>query len=192
MSKHGVKLNYVWYVGYGSNLLEERFLCYIKGGQFRLGGHTSSGCNDKTSPLGSLPTRIPAQMYFAKSSKSWYGAGVAFIREFEPDKADSVVTLGRMWKITEEQFECIRDQESRNWYDKPIDLGENVDGNRVVTLTNSNTLSPNRPSIQYLTAIALGLKETFGINDEEIKEYLKEMPGIKGGYSDEQLNSIFF
>jgi len=29
-----MKNMYVWYVGYGSNLLRERFLCYILGGKF--------------------------------------------------------------------------------------------------------------------------------------------------------------
>lgn len=184
-------MNYVWYVGYGSNLLEERFLCYIKGGQFRLGGSDTTGCRDKTSPLCSKPTRIPAQMYFAKNSKSWHREGVAFIRDFDPNKTDSRITFGRMWKISEEQFECVRNQEGRCWYDELIDLGENEDGCRMFTLTNRSLLSPHKPSRQYLCTIALGLKETYGMNNDDIIEYLKGTPGIKGLYSEEQLNLIF-
>lgn len=35
---HSRSDNYIWYAGYSSTTLEERLLCYIKEGQFRLGG----------------------------------------------------------------------------------------------------------------------------------------------------------
>ncbi len=184
-------MNYVWYVGYGSNLLEERFLCYIKGGKFRMGGSTSKGCEDRTSPLASKPTIIPAQMYFAVNSKSWQGSAVAFICYFKLNRIDSRTTLGRMWKISEEQFEGVRHQEGRSLYNKVIELGESEDGCRIVNLTRRKTFIPNKPSVQYLCTIAWRLKETFGMNNGEIKGYLKEMPGIKDTYSEEQLISIF-
>lgn len=38
----------VWYACYGSNLLEEHFLCYILGGQPAGVKTVYGGCNDKT------------------------------------------------------------------------------------------------------------------------------------------------
>ena len=51
MNSENRKNETVWYVGYGSNLLRERFICYITGGQFRLGGSHTNGCKDKTLPI---------------------------------------------------------------------------------------------------------------------------------------------
>lgn len=54
----------VWYACYGSNMLQERFLCYIKGGQ-PAGANTSyNGCNDKTLPIDSEQMYIPAEHNF--------------------------------------------------------------------------------------------------------------------------------
>ena len=39
----------VIYAAYGSNLLKERFLVYIKGGEFE--GKNYKGCKDKTDPV---------------------------------------------------------------------------------------------------------------------------------------------
>ncbi|MBL0236650.1 MAG: hypothetical protein IPQ02_08595 [Saprospiraceae bacterium] len=38
------KLDYIWYASYGSNLLEERFQCYIKGGMPKGSTKTYLGC----------------------------------------------------------------------------------------------------------------------------------------------------
>ena len=40
----------VWYVAYGSNMLYERFMCYINGGQFRDNGRDHEICLDTTPP----------------------------------------------------------------------------------------------------------------------------------------------
>ncbi len=42
--------DYVWYACYGSNLLYERFKCYILGGTFNGNGRYHDGCQDKTLP----------------------------------------------------------------------------------------------------------------------------------------------
>lgn len=81
--------NYVWYACYGSNLLKERFMLYIK------------ECNDKTEPSCEKPIIIHHDLYFANSSSRWENKGVAFIK---PEKNEKVATLGRMYIITEEQF----------------------------------------------------------------------------------------
>jgi hypothetical protein len=75
--------SYVWYVAYASNLFEERFLHYIRGGGFRLGGSYADGCTDTTPPVANKQIRIPHRLYFAKSSSRWGGGGVAFV---DPDR----------------------------------------------------------------------------------------------------------
>ncbi len=82
-------MKYVWYAGYGSNLCEERFLCYIKGGKFRWGGRKSSGCDDKTLPEEKGRITIPFPLYFAERSRGWQGGGVAFsAREYIAEKRE--------------------------------------------------------------------------------------------------------
>ena len=184
-------MNYVWYVGYGSNLLRERFLIYIRGGSFRLGGRKCLGCKDKTPPVDNELTTIAGKMYFAKNSSSWFGGGIAIIKDFSSEEANNGKVFARMWKISEEQFDCVRDQEGRSWYDMPINLGEHSDGSKIVALTSSRQLSPSKPSKEYLSTIALGLREAFGMGNKEIKDYLRGMSGIVGFYSEGELDSIF-
>lgn len=62
----------VWYAVYGSNLLYERFMCYLKGGSFR-GGHAAERCSDSAPPRARLLYELPYDMYFGKSSGSWEG-----------------------------------------------------------------------------------------------------------------------
>ena len=38
----------------------------------------------------------------------------------------------------------------------------------------------NRPGPKYLQVITRGLKETFGLSDEGVVEYLKDVAGIQG------------
>ena len=40
----------VWYACYGSNLLKERFLCYIRGGRPIGAQRTFYGCKNKKEP----------------------------------------------------------------------------------------------------------------------------------------------
>jgi hypothetical protein len=164
---------YVWYVCYGSNLCEERFLCYIRGGKFKRGGSEAEGCTDKSLPIADKPCRIPHRLYFAKSAASWGNGGVAFLDpKKEPDQAHW--SLGRMWKITYEQYREISKQEG-SWYTKQINLGEE-DGCPMLTFTNQKRLHPDKPPAEsYTRTIAEGLKETFHLTDEQIAEYLKNL-----------------
>ncbi len=184
-----VNQSYVWYVGYGSNLCEERFLCYICGGQFKWRGSCAEGCTDKSIPTSNKPVRIPYILYFAKSSRNWNNGGVAFINP-NKETVDGNWTLGRMWKITCEQYEEVRKQEGKSWYNHEIYLGEE-DGIPIRTITNEGILTPcNQPSVGYLKTIALGLKETYGMIKNAIVEYLTEKDGIRGNYTEEQLKKI--
>ena len=182
----GVSQPYVWYLGYGSNLCEERFLCYIRGGKFIWGGRDARGCTDKNLPKANEQISIPCRLYFAKSSTNWDNGGVAFI---SPNKEldESSQTLGRIWKITKEQYEQIRNQEGRGWYGREIPLGMK-DNSPVYTITNTTILTPyNQPSEGYLKTIALGIKETANWNNEKIFQYLKEKAGIKSQVDKDKL-----
>ncbi|QQD13967.1 hypothetical protein [Sphingobacterium sp. UDSM-2020] len=64
----------VWYACYSSNLLDERFLCYIKGGQPAGAKTVYGGCLDKTLPFDSEDMYINSDLYFARASKNWDNA----------------------------------------------------------------------------------------------------------------------
>lgn len=171
----------VWYVGYGSNLSKQRFLCYIEGGTPLFGKRHHDGCTDKTLPKNNRPIIIHYPLYFAlpkgrTKTENWCDGGVAFI---SPYKDVNTKTLCRMWKITKEQYEQVRDQEGRSWYNCEIPLGEE-EGIPIYTITNEynldNILSPSEA---YLKTIALGLKETYEFDNEKVANYLIEKIGIK-------------
>jgi hypothetical protein len=174
--------SYVWYVGYGSNLSEQRFLCYIQGCTPIFGKKQNSGCKDKTLPKGNKPITIHYPLYFAlpgrnKETTNWGPGGVAFISTCKDEKTK---TLCRMWKIKREQYEEVKTQEGPSWYDYEIPLGDE-DGIPVYTITNKNNLNNIlQPSEAYLKTIALGLKETYKFDNEEVANYLIEKIGIKG------------
>ena len=87
------------YAVYGSNLLKEKFMIYIKGGWYK--GQKYRGCRDKTEPIDRGWIFIPYCLYFAKQFLRWGRKGVAFIT-CEENK--NYQTLVRLWEITEEQF----------------------------------------------------------------------------------------
>ena len=157
---------HVIYAAYGSNLLTERLLAYIKGGSFR--GITShTGCPDKTEPVSLGWKKVPYRVYFGKHSNPW-GGGVAFLYpEIEPNPEYHAVV--RLWKMTREQYECVKSQEG-SWYEKEINLGT-FDGLDILTFTSEEKFSYNPPSKLYLDVLKEGLKETTGWTDEEIDKY---------------------
>ncbi|MBC7349637.1 MAG: hypothetical protein H5U05_06665 [Candidatus Aminicenantes bacterium] len=157
----------VIYAAYGSNLLKERFLVYIEGGNF-MGGQYN-GCNDKTEPVDLGWMWVPHRLYFAKQSPRWGYKGVAFLsydREVNPEYYSVV----RLWKIKESQFYCIVSQEG-GWYNKFLDLGEK-EGITVKTFTGCWENELYDPSEDYLSLIKRGLKETTGWTDEKIDNYI--------------------
>jgi hypothetical protein len=177
-----VKTDYVWYAGYGSNLSHGRFLCYILGGTPPFGRKRHAGCEDKTPPLESRALIIGHELYFALPhghirTENWGIGGVAFI---EPEKGEEAGNICRMWKITRKQYEGVREQEGRKWYDKEISLGE-VEGSPILTISHGVRLeSVMAPSETYLKTMAAGLKEISGLSDDEIIDYLMGKPGIEG------------
>lgn len=170
--------SHLWYVGYGSNLCRERFLAYVKGGKFRLGGKPCSGCCDMTFLDESKPFKIPHGLFFAKCAPGWECGGVAFISlKSEPDQSGH--TYGRMWKITRKQFSDVWAQEGKGWYDRKLLLGTGDDGMPIITITCGSESPSSTPSANYLKTMVMGLGETYQLSDEAILQYLIEKPGIR-------------
>lgn len=105
------EIDFVWYACYGSNLSHEWFMRYV------------NDCTDKTAPTESRPYEMHHQLYFAKSSSKWDSKGVAFLN---PKVEEQIVTLGRVYLITREQFEEIKFLECGSskygWYRHEMDI----------------------------------------------------------------------
>ncbi|WP_215225481.1 hypothetical protein [Echinicola shivajiensis] len=189
----------VWYASYGSNLLEERFLCYICGGQPKGANRTYEGCVDKSLPRDKKGLIIKHKLYFAKEARVWHNGGVAFIHKEEDVLAK---TYARMYLITKDQFIDVVKQENAlnkrptidfdviekkgnaiikntKWYNTVCYLGENG-GAPIFTFTHEKIIFPKvQPHPSYLSTIIAGIKETFNLSETEILAYLSTKDGIK-------------
>ncbi|MBP5264672.1 MAG: hypothetical protein J6Z33_09915 [Lachnospiraceae bacterium] len=111
----------VWYVCYGSNLLEERFLCYVRGGVIPGNTLSERGAKDTSLPVRSEKCTIDHELFFSTPSKKWFGSGVAYvnpkrIKQGRKGGASKLLTcgltLGRRYLITLEQFLDVVRQEN--------------------------------------------------------------------------------
>jgi len=165
---------YVWYVSYGSNMLYERFMCYIQGGSFEA-SRPHPPCRDTTPPVEVRPIDIPYGMYFGNESGSWQGKGVSFL-----DTTKRGHALGVAYLITKDQFDHVvyRENAGRHqnklygWYEDTITLGE-MDGFEVKTITNTDIRQYNEPCEDYLETLRRGIRENWPeMSDEDIEDYL--------------------
>ena len=162
---------HVWYVSYGSNMLGERFMRYIKGGSYE-GSAYREPCKDMSPPAAVRTLEIPFDMYFGNLS-SW-GGGVSFLDTTEKGKS-----LGVAYLITRQQFEHVSCEENGGrcpgggeWYEDIIDL-EPIDGIEVKTITNNDLRPYNEPSQRYLDTLFEGIKENWPeMSDNDIWSYL--------------------
>lgn len=162
---------YTWYASYGSNMLYERFMYYIKGGYCEFNNKTYTGCKDKTPPKGDKPVIIPYRMYFGNQSASWGNGGVSFLDLNTPGKS-----LGRMYLVTREQFGDIHDQEGKhkNWYNEVCEIGE-CEGYKILTFTNKSLRAVCVPSDKYFDVVKFGIKETYPrMSSFEVVKYLAD------------------
>jgi hypothetical protein len=186
--------NYIWYACYGSNLLMERFLCYIKGGTAPGSQFTNPGARDDTLPVDIRPYTIERPLYFGEKSSQWQNGGVGFL---EIEATPNGSSHGRIYKITDQQFEDVVLQENRL---EPGSLAQSIarpepgqssvvfetsygrilcleilEDTPVFTFTRPTNLPKQqrfRPSIQYLTTIIAGLLETNpNIKQEDVISY---------------------
>ena len=195
----------VWYASYGSNLKRKRFMCYIKGGTPEGSAKKYDGCfRDKSEPIESRPISINWELYFAGRSRPWGNCGVAFIRE----NSEQGSTLGRMYLITEEQFNDVVMQENAKrpdgsrfvptfeqlvsrresflhgnpCYGKLLNIGSEG-GYPILTFTTarSDLQYATMPGEQYVKVIASGIKEIYHqMADDDIAEYLSRADGVRG------------
>jgi hypothetical protein len=201
--------NRIWYASYGSNLNSERFCCYIVGGRAAGSFRANQGCRDSTPPLDRRPLSLKFELYFAGDTKIWGGGGAAFIKSGN-EIAD---TLGRMYLITEDQFNDVVLQENSKLVDgtqilPPFEqltcAGETLlpgaepygrmlrlgaeGGYPIFTFTNRDNLKPTAPSQAYTKVITSGIKETYPqMTSEQICEYLLRAEGVRGAISPERL-----
>ena len=166
--------DYVWYVSYGSNMLHERFMCYIEGGSYAESRYHPP-CDDTTPPLAVKAIEMPYAMYFGNRSGSWQGKGVSFL-----DVSENGKSFGVAYLITREQFNHVvyRENSGRlqdagcGWYEDTIDLGE-MNGFEVKTITNIVLRDYNEPCEDYLHTLFEGIAQNWPeMSDEEIMDYL--------------------
>lgn len=162
--------DYVWYAGYGSNLSEERFNCYIKGGICNSNGIRYNGCLDKSDWIATKTAKYKGKMYFGNQSRSWCGKGVAFFDE----TAEGTVHM-KLYKITREQLNDVQFQEGQSamWYGRKVFLGFDDDGCEIYTLTSENIRPENEPAPEYLEIIEKSLKKEFNFTQKYISSYIK-------------------
>lgn len=186
-----------WYVSYGSNICEDRFLCYIYGEMPGGSDKKERGCADKTAPKRSAGLELTYPLYFAGKRSKWGKGGVAFIGD---ELVEAERTVARKYLITAEQFTEVVAQENNQpdlqvdlqqvmrmgrqtitdgWYGTIMYLGVK-DGFPMFTFTTNTPMSQatfNKPAASYLTMIARGLRE-LGLTYNEIVSYFLRKRGI--------------
>jgi len=205
------KNNYVWYACYGSNLNEERFLCYIKGGQPKNSTRIELGCSDKTLPISNSTYKLNRPLYFAKNAPHWNNGGAGFIG-LKSDENN--YTLSRKYLITKQQFVELVNQENKT-------TGINIDFEEIINLKSKNIFDGKygnllylesiedipvfsftikekmgdsefvKPDEIYLKTIIAGLKEIYYLSNIEYVEYFLTKPGIKENFTKQELLQLF-
>lgn len=192
----GMADSLIWYAAYGSNLLEERFVAYLRGGEVPCSIQPQRGARNPADPIANRPFELSRALLFGRSSPRWNGGGVCFI-----GAADSGRSLGRAWLLTTEQFEDVWAQENgestaspfdfelfvsqgsvraeRGWYRSVEHLGV-LDGYPVATFTSADEPQLNAADEAYLLVVGRGLMETWGISAQAAASYLATSTGNKG------------
>ena len=189
----------VWYAGYGSNLLAERFLAYMQGGRPPNAPEhvVESGARDSTPPRAEICVEIDYGISFGGDSRRW-GGGVAFI-DPRPGSGQAFV---RAYLVTVEQLEDLHRQENSAAEVRPADLARLIhngsqrlhdahypnllvgathsDGRPIVVIAGDEPPPPTVPGIAYLRTMAQGLETDFGLSRTQIANYLCSRPGAHG------------
>jgi len=187
--------NMIWYACYGSNMDLDRFLKYIKGGQLTVNGEIKNykACpTDILPPENSEPYLIDRKFLFAKESKTWNKHGVGFISNKKNKKSK---TFGKLYLISEAQFSHLFAQENGrettkinfdklsklgildyeyNFYNRIVQLDKNYKGFAILTFTNRDNPTTNKPHPEYARLIISGLKLTHKLTSKEAVDYLSK------------------
>jgi hypothetical protein len=191
----------VFYAAYGSNLSAERFACYIGGGTAPGSSRAHPGARDRRQPETWRALRLPGRLSFRGQSLTWGGA-VAIFEPSTPTSHAGTEVFARAWRLGWDQLEDVMAQENGRptcrlvvepaalvdgssllvgpgRYDRLVCVGT-LEGLPVLTFTAPASLEsiiPEAPSLAYLAHIITGLRETFGLVDAEVVDYLGVAPG---------------
>lgn len=199
----------IWYFSYGSNVLPERFHCYIRGGQLGNQGKMHVGCSLQNLPEKQMAWQIPHRLYFARYSSNWKGA-VAFI---DPQENKRQSALGVTYLISQQQFIEIVHQENDleesvaidlnllnekrsiiiphfKWYDQLLLLGYQ-NNYPIVTFTSSTPQSDfEKPSEAYLSTIIGGIHQFYSKDKRQLIDYLITKDGIRSYFTEFELGLL--
>ena len=186
----------MFYAAYGSNLSAERFACYIGGGTAAGASRALPGARDRRQPESWHALRLPGRLSFRGHSPTWGGAPAIFEPATLTGHGGTEV-FARAWRLGWDQLEDVMAQENGRAtipldvesvalvdgtsmlvgpgrYDRLVCVGIH-EGLPVLTFTAPASLElvlPEAPSPAYLAHIITGLRETFGLVDSEVVEYL--------------------
>lgn len=100
----------VWYSCYGSNLSEERFNCYLRGGHVKGMSRPCVGARDPTPAEKSLVLWMPYRVFFAHAMNSAWGYGGVAMLDVTPNRMHK--SFMRLYKVTLQQFNDVIAQEN--------------------------------------------------------------------------------
>lgn len=143
---------------------------------------------------------MAGRLVFAWESPTW-GGGIAF---HEP--AGDGEVLARAYLVTVRQFADVLEQEMRRepgvdhdlapvMSGSPHPLGPGryetvhlaglLDGRPVLTFSSpdARALGLRPPAAAYVATLARGLRETHGLDDADVADYLLACPGVVPGWS---------
>ncbi len=152
--------DYVWYASYGSNILQERFALYQRDALKKY--------DAVIEVYDSAPFMFSHPVFFGDKSSRWGYKGVAFL-----DTAATGIAFGWRYLIRREDLKYIRCLEGKNWYGNEFFCGTDEHGIDIVTLTcpEEHHHEKNLPHDDYMTIIAKGLRDRYGMGDPELNEY---------------------
>lgn len=201
----------VWYVSYGSNMNQERFLSYINGTKSKYSTKTEQGTLDKTPPMNIELFKMKRDLTFKKYSSNW-GGSVLFLKDSMNHSQYFVRYL-----ISSEQFIDIVKQENGidvfneiplsikelknkknrtifkdHWYGELIYLGD-YDEIPMYSFTGNDEIlcsKSHKTSTSYLRTIFNGLS-SFDVSKEDIVSSFIHIDGVKEYYNKSELMSLF-
>lgn len=193
----------IWYAAYGSNLDRDRFQRYLTGGAAVGALRSHAGARDTTAPTGDRPVSLPGRLHFGWRSSTW-GGGVAF---YVPGEGESQgVVRARAYLLTEGQFADVAAQEMHRETGGGLDLARvlahgydvagpgryetihrvgTIEDRAVLTFTaeDPDALGELAPTAPYLRTMAAGLRQSHGLDDEAVVDYLRQSPVVRGAWS---------
>ncbi|GMN54275.1 hypothetical protein TIFTF001_023400 [Ficus carica] len=166
----------VWYASFGSNMWQQRFLCYIQGGQVEGMQKPCSGAEDKTPPKEITWKSVPHRLFFGREfTQTWGAGGVAFLN---PESSSQEKVYVCLYRITLEQFNDILLQENA----RSAAIGSPLfDSTAIDSLTSgeSNSLEVNLERGWYRNVVYLGKEQDIPILTMTCG--LSEIEGFKSG-----------